>query len=45
MDITTVVIFIKQVLATFLTLLMMMSPVSFSTGEKSYKAENPDEQL
>ena len=43
MDITTVVIFIKQVLATFLTLLMMMSPVSFSTGDKSYKAENADE--
>ncbi len=42
MDIATVVTFIKEVLATFMTLLMMMSPALSGTAEK-YTAERPDE--
>lgn len=44
MDISTVIIFIKQVLATFLTLLMMMSP-AFGGNGVPYEAEKPDELI
>lgn len=42
MDITTVVTFVKDVIATLLTLLMMMSP-AFSSDAEPYSAKNPDE--
>ncbi len=44
MDITTVIIFIKQVISTFLTLLMMFSP-SFGSNGVPYEAEKPDELI
>ncbi len=42
MDITTVAIFIKQVISTLLILLMMISPVSFTQGT-AYEAAEPEE--
>lgn len=42
MDISTVLTFIKQVLATFLTLIMMISPNSMGNKPVAYEAENPD---
>ena len=44
MDIATVLTFVKQVIATFMTLLMMGSPVFSSTGE-SYSAKNSEELI
>ena len=44
MDITTILTFIKQVFATFMTLIMMASPTSGSTAE-SYSAKNSDELI
>ncbi|MBR3768543.1 MAG: metallophosphoesterase [Clostridia bacterium] len=44
MEISTVFLFIKQVLATFMTLLMMISP-SFGGNGVPYEAENPDELI
>ena len=42
MDISTVLIFIKQVMATLVILLSMVSPV-FSGGGAAYEAEKPEE--
>ncbi len=42
MEFTTVVTFIKDVIATLLTLLMMMSP-AFGSDAEIYSAKNPDE--
>ncbi len=44
MDISTVLIYLKDLLATIMTLLMMMSPAFGSTAEV-YTAERPDELI
>ncbi len=44
MDFSTVIIYLKDLLATVLTLLMMMSPAFGSTAEP-YSAERPDELI
>lgn len=44
MDISTVLIFIKDVLATLMILLTMMSP-AFGGNGKAYEAEKPDELI
>lgn len=44
MDISTVIIYLKDLLATVLTLLMMISPAFGSTAEP-YSAERPDELI
>ena len=44
MDVTTVITYLKDFLATFLTLLMMMSP-AFGGNATSYQAERPDELI
>ena len=44
MEISTVLIFIKDVMATLMTLLMMMSP-AFGGNGVSYEAERPDELI
>ena len=44
MDITTIVVYLKDLLATVLTLLMMMSP-AFGGNEITYTAEKPDEVI
>ncbi len=44
MDFSTVIIYIKDLLATVLTLLMMMSP-AFGTAEITYTAEKPEEVI
>lgn len=44
MEISTVLIFIKDVMATLMTLLMMMSP-AFGDNGVSYEAERPDELI
>ncbi|MBQ2758880.1 MAG: hypothetical protein IJE93_03845, partial [Clostridia bacterium] len=44
MDISTVVVFLKEVLSSLMILFMMMSP--FSSGEAvAYQAEKPDELI
>ncbi len=43
MEISTVILFIKQLFATFMTMLMMLMPVSDSTKGVVYSAEKPDE--
>lgn len=45
MDISSVVLFIKQLFATFMTMVMMIIPTSDGTKGVSYKAENPDELI
>ena len=44
MDFTTVIIYIKDLIATVLTLLMMLSPAFGGTGVP-YTAEKPDELI
>ena len=44
MSITTIITFIKEVVATFMILLNMVSPFSVSNGVP-YEAENPDELI
>lgn len=44
MDITTIVVYLKDLLATVMTLLMMMSP-AFGGNEITYTAEKPDEVI
>lgn len=44
MDIATIVIYLKDLIATILTLLMMMSPAFGHTGA-AYQAKNPDELI
>lgn len=44
MDFSTVIIYLKDLLATIMTLLMMLSPAFGSTAE-SYSAERPDELI
>lgn len=44
MDITTIVVYLKDLLATILTLLMMMSP-AFGGNEITYTAEKPEEVI
>lgn len=44
MDITTIVVYLKDLIATILTLLMMMSPAFGHTGA-AYQAEKPDELI
>ncbi|MBO5937450.1 MAG: metallophosphoesterase [Clostridia bacterium] len=44
MDFTTVVMYLKDLLATVMTLLMMMSP-AFSGNGVAYEAQNPDELI
>lgn len=45
MDISTVTTFVKQVLATFLTLIMMVFPFGDNGTDLTYTAENPDELI
>jgi len=44
MDFTTIAVFIKDFMATVLTLLMMMSP-AFGSSEITYTAEKPEEVI
>ncbi len=44
MELSTVIIYLKDLVATIMTLLMMMSPAFGSTAE-SYSAERPDELI
>ncbi len=44
MDFTTVIVYLKDLIATVLTLLMMMSP-AFPAEGVPYSAENPDELI
>ncbi|MBQ3137225.1 MAG: metallophosphoesterase [Clostridia bacterium] len=44
MDFSTVIIYIKDLLATIMTLLMMMSP-AFGSAEVTYTAEKPEEVI
>ncbi len=44
MDFTTVIIYLKDLLATIMTLLMMMSP-AFGSSDVTYTAEKPEEVI
>ncbi len=44
MDFTTVIVYLKDLIATILTLLMMMSP-AFGSAEVTYTAENPEKVI
>ena len=44
MDISTVIIYLKDLIATVMTLLMMISP-AFTGAAESYSAERPDELI
>ena len=44
MELGTVVLFLKQVLSTLLTLCMMMSP-AFGSDAESYSAKNSEELI
>lgn len=44
MDISTIIVYVKDLIATVLTLLMMMSPAFNHTGV-AYQAEKPDELI
>ena len=44
-DISTVILYLKQFFATFMTMVMMILPGTDSAKGVSYKAENPDELI
>lgn len=43
MDMSTIITFVKQFLATVVTLVMMIAPIPFGDAGSVYKAENPEE--
>lgn len=45
MDLSTVILFIKQLFATFMTMIMMILPIADKPVGTPYKAENPEELI
>lgn len=45
MDISNIILFLKQFFATFMTMIMMLVPSSDTAKGVSYSAENPDELI